>query len=516
MIMKRIITYLIPLSIVILSGCRSDIDKALSELDDVMAEREIYRQMFYDRTDALRTMYEKAEGDSLKWEYANDLFYEYIHFNLDSAYMCQVMMSNHNVTPQQTIRSSIAEVNILSQKHMYALASEAFNAIDREMAMSGDVKKDYLACALYLYKNMDQDTLNMYRESYLREDTVSVFGQKIHAQYLRDKGQTQRALDILLACDGTEDNYHDKTSTVYNIGMLYDMLGNKDKKILYLARSGIYDFLAPNRDYMSIYQLALELYDGGDLRRANRYIETNLMDVIEGGFDHRIINAGKAHTVIAEATQDAERDRTRIITAALVIVTVFLVIIGWMLYYSRKQSRRLKESHRLLSIANNKAKERNIKLREANLIKDNYVFRYMELSIKYLEKLEKMRHDIRQELKKKPLDEVMKELHSPSEIYAEYKNYYQVFDETFLGIFPEFRENVNALLREECRIPVPEEKVLSTELRILAVIRLGISESGKIASFLKCAPATIYTYRTKMRNAAMCSKDEFEDKVRHL
>ena len=140
----------------------------------------------------------------------------------------------------------------------------------------------------------------------------------------------------------------------------------------------------------------------------------------------------------------------------------------------------------------------------------------MELSIKYLEKLEKMRHDIRQELKNKPLDEVMKELRSPSEIYAEYKNYYQVFDETFLGIFPEFRENLNALLREECRIPVPEEKVLSTELRILAVIRLGISESGKIASFLKCAPATIYTYRTKMRNAAMCSKDEFEDKVRHL
>ena len=291
--MKRIITYLIPLSIVILSGCRSDIDKALSELDDVMAEREIYRQMFYDRTDALRTMYEKAEGDSLKWEYANDLFYEYMHFNLDSAYMCQVMMRNHNVTPQQTVRSSIAEVNILSQKHMYALASEAFNAIDREMAMSGDVKKDYLACALYLYKNMDQDTLNMYRESYLREDTVSVFGQKIHAQYLRDKGQVHKALDILLACDGTEDNYHDKTSTVYNIGMLYDMLGNRDKKILYLARSGIYDFLAPNRDYMSIYQLALELYDGGDLRRANRYIETNLMDVIEGGFDHRIINAGK-------------------------------------------------------------------------------------------------------------------------------------------------------------------------------------------------------------------------------
>ena len=514
--MKHIFTYLLPLTFMVLSACRTDIDMALDELDKAMADRDVHRQQFHERTDALKSMYDKVEGDSLKWEYANLMFQEYIHFSLDSAYMCQMMMKSHCVTPEQDVRSRIAEVSILTQKHMDALASETFKAIDTQVAMAGELKRAYLACALYLYKNTDLDTLNMYRESYIREDTVSVFGQKIHAQYLRDKGQVQRALDILLACDGTEDNYHDKSSTAYNIGMLYDILGDKEKKILYLARSGIYDFKAPNRDYLSIYQLALELYDVGDLRRANRYIETNLMDVIEGGFDHRIINSGKAHTVIAEATSEVERDRIRWVTAALVLVTIFMVMMGWMLYYSRKQSRRLKESHRLLSIANNEVKERNIKLKEANLIKDNYVFRYMDLSIKYLEKLEQYRHDIRQELKTKPVDVVMMELRNPSAIYAEYKKFYQIFDETFLGIFPDFREKVNELLREECRIAVPAEKILSTEQRILAVIRLGITESGKISSFLNCAAATIYTYRTKMRNAAICSKDEFEEKVRHL
>lgn len=242
----------------------------------------------------------------------------------------------------------------------------------------------------------------------------------------------------------------------------------------------------------------------------------NLMDVIAGGFNNRIINSGKAHAVIAEASVEAESSRMRWIIFAFVLISILLIVLVWLLVYSRKQSKRLKESHRLLSVANNKAKERNLKLREANLIKDNYVFRYMDLSIKYLEKLEKYKHDIRQELKKKPVDTVINDLRNPSDIYAEYKQFYQIFDETFLGIFPDFRENVNELLREECRIHVPEEKTLSTELRILAVIRLGITESGKIASFLNCAPATIYTYRTKMRNAAICSKEEFEDKVRHL
>jgi hypothetical protein len=323
-------------------------------------------------------------------------------------------------------------------------------------------------------------------------------------------------LEILIACDGTEDNYHDKTSTVYNIAMLYDLKGDRHNKIMYLTRSGIYDLLAPNRDYMSIYQLALELHQKGDLKRAERYIETNLMDVISGGFSHRIINSSKAHRVITDTTEMRQRNQNLSVCVALVVLSLLLVALGCLLYYSRKQNRRLKEARQQLTVANSQVKKQNAKLSEANLIKDNYVFKYMDLSLKYIEKMEQMRHDIRHDLKDKPLDAVVKSLRSPSDIYAEYKNYYQVFDETFLGIFPEFREKVNDLLREECRFPIAEGKSLSTELRILAVMRLGITESGKIATFLKCAPATIYTYRTKMRNAALCNKDEFENKVRHL
>ena len=516
MIMKRRLTYLILLSALLLSACSSEVERALDDLDAAMNAKDIYREEFLDRMSSVRVSYLEAETDSLKWEYASCLFDEFMHYSLDSAYVCLSQMKSHYMTVQQETRSRMAEVRILYQKHMNNLAFETFYAIDRRIAYSDELRKEYLACALSLYKNFDRDSLNFYREAYISEDTVSVFGQKIHAQYLRDKGQLQRALDILLACDGTEDNYHDRTSTIYNIGMIYEQLGDLDKKKIYLARSGVYDFLAPNRDYMSVYQLALVLYEEGDLKRANKYIECNLMDVIGGGFDHRMINSGKAHRVITEATAETERERTRLIYAALVLLTALLLAISFMLYYSRKQNRRLKEARQLLSSANSQVKKQNAILSEANLIKDNYVFRYMDLSIKYLEKLEQYRHDIRQELKVKPVDVVMKELRNPSEIYAEYKKFYQIFDETFLGIFPEFREKVNELLREDCRIAVPDEKVLTTEQRILAVIRLGITESGKIASFLNCAPPTIYTYRTKMRNAALCSKDEFEDKVRHL
>lgn len=489
---------------------------ALVRLDEAMENRDAYRQEFLHGVDSVRTLYAAAEGDSLKWAYANEMFGEYIHYSLDSAYVCLSMMKAHSTTPQDRVRTSLAEVNILNQRRMDELAVSLFNNIDKDAARSDELRKEYLTCAMYLYKNIDPQVMDEYRREYLAEDTVSVFGQKIHAQYLRDNGEIQRALDILLNCEGTEDNYHDRTSTAYNIAMLYDLLGDKENKKIYLARSGVYDFLAPNRDYMSIYQIALELYEMGDLDRANRYIEVNLMDVIGGGFDHRVINSSKAHRVITDAASSVEKEKRILILAAASILALLLFVISFVLHYSRKQNRRLKEARQQLTVANSQVKKQNAKLSEANLIKDNYVFKYMDLSLKYIEKMEQMRHDIRHDLKDNPMDVVVKNLRNPSEIYAEYKNYYQIFDETFLGIFPEFREKVNDLLREECRFPIAEGKSLSTELRILAVMRLGITESGKIATFLKCAPATIYTYRTKMRNAALCNKDEFENKVRHL
>jgi hypothetical protein len=117
-------------------------------------------------------------------------------------------------------------------------------------------------------------------------------------------------------------------------------------------------------------------------------------------------------------------------------------------------------------------------------------------------------------LKKDSSDALMKELRNPTIMYAEYENYFKVFDETFLSIYPDFIEKLNSLLREEERI-VCKHNSLPTEARIMAAIRLGVTQSGKIATFLKCSPATVYTYRTKLKNAAI-SKDGFEELVKSL
>lgn len=94
-----------------------------------------------------------------------------------------------------------------------------------------------------------------------------------------------------------------------------------------------------------------------------------------------------------------------------------------------------------------------------------------------------------------------------------YNEFYRIFDETFLGVFPDFVEDVNSLLREEARFSLSNKKELSTGLRILAVIRLGITDSGKIAQFLNCAPTSVYTHRSKIKKQALCPPEEFEKRL---
>ena len=150
------------------------------------------------------------------------------------------------------------------------------------------------------------------------------------------------------------------------------------------------------------------------------------------------------------------------------------------------------------------------------IIKENYVFRYMALSVNYLERQDEFRHSLLQTVKEDGLPAVRQRLSSPTESYQAFKEFYRIFDETILGIYPDFVRRVNSLLKEDCQIPEPKGKTLTTELRILAAIRIGITDSGRIATFLKCSPATVYTYRTKMRNWAAFTKEEFEERIKKI
>ena len=172
----------------------------------------------------------------------------------------------------------------------------------------------------------------------------------------------------------------------------------------------------------------------------------------------------------------------------------------------------LREKHDELLKKNDHIRDINYALVDSNRIKDRYVCHYIDLSVHYIKQIDAFRREVCRIAKTKGADEVVRRLTSSQVIAGEYQKFYQSFDSSFLDIFPNFIGQVNELLQPEFRFTPRSDSSLTTELRILAAIRLGITDSGHIASLLNCASATVYTYRTKLRNAAL-DRDNFEEQV---
>jgi hypothetical protein len=158
----------------------------------------------------------------------------------------------------------------------------------------------------------------------------------------------------------------------------------------------------------------------------------------------------------------------------------------------------------------------NEELAQTGKIKEVYIARYLDRCVSYMDQFEQYRHSLSKLAMASRIEELYKQIKSDEFIRKERKAFYTEFDKAFLEIFPHFIDNFNALLAEDERIYPKQGELLSTELRIFALIRLGVTDSNRIAHFLGYSLATVYNYRSRMRNRAVGNKDQFEQNVMKL
>ncbi len=518
--LKKFRLVLILLSL--LCSCTPDpVRQELRRLDEAIAQKDFFLQSFERRNDTLRALLSEA-SDSAKWKRAEALYQAYRHFSADSAGRYVTLMQHYAATPKEEFLTRLSEIQLLVWSHDEARALIQYEAIDTTGIESMGLMLPYLSRGIEVYANISRfprflsqqkdypDSLQDFRQQYISRDTVSLYGKKILAQQLRDEGRTREALDILLrSIELARGSRQDLLSLEYNTGILYGQMGDPVREKIHLARSAVEDFRAANRDFLSLYELSLALFHDGDIKRASRYIQIHFADVLAGDFQAKFIRSSQAQDVIVKASEKVERSRQIMLIISIVILSLLL---AWSVMLSRMYLRQ----SRILEQVNKTLEEKNHALAEVNKIKDGYVFTYMDLSVKHLDMSEEYRHSLLQTAKKQGTEALMKELRQPIE-FTSYKQFYQIFDQTFLGIFPNFVEDVNALLRKEARFDVSGSKrTMPTELRILAIIKLGLEDSPSIAAFLKCSLSTVYTYRAKMRNRAICPKEEFEERIKAL
>ena len=248
-------------------------------------------------------------------------------------------------------------------------------------------------------------------------------------------------------------------------------------------------------------------------------------DAAAGHSSLRLMEAGELYPVVNGVFIDTiERQRGRLSLGfwAMSCLTLLLLVTAWLIY---RQKRRTETAHKALSKANTRLndvnaqleqsntqlRQANMEIRENAMLKEEFIASYMEQCTAYISKIDQYQTTLRRIAATRRYDELGKALRTLPSAETEAKVFYDSFDETFLRLFPNFISDFNALLRPEEAIEPRHPGRLTPELRIFALIRLGITDSKDIARFLRYTPATVHTYRTRMRNRAKGSRDDLEN-----
>ena len=324
----------------------------------------------------------------------------------------------------------------------------------------------------------------------------------------------------------------------------YKMLGNEAEWTYWLAMSALADIRNGTTDQASMWELAQHMYTTGDYERANRYIDFAGACVRKFHTALRSYQVMPVLSVISKKYQTDMASTNRMLYVALMAASVFaLTVLCFAVYLVRQRKRlaaaqaglregnerltrlngEMQKAMRELDLSNRRLTATGERLNaavagldESNRVKEKYIGLFLRQCSSYIERMDHMRRDVLAMVKAKRYGELYDMVKKHGFRDKEQEELFEIFDSTFIRLFPTFVDEFNQLLRPECRIALADQSKLNTGVRIFALIRLGIDDSSKIAEFLHYSVNTIYNYRARIKNGAMVSRDEFEDMVRSI
>lgn len=562
--MKRcfclLISFLLFASLWAVEQHSSQTESWLLRLDSVIQQRQVFDAM---KSKRLSEMYKKKESlrsTSEILSFNTQMYDEYYVFDSDSAMNCVVQ--NLKIAQQTNNEPLIHEWRI---KQSFVLAATGLLKESLDVMESLDVSRlsnenkiAYYNQMVYLYGHFGQYTgTGELQDYYIGLERQ--YNDSLHAivtpsdpqylwfgvWYLIGKGQQdvlKERLQKTVSQSSLTTRYD--AMAAYALARVYKENGNEDMFVRCLAMSGIADIRASNKDVASLQELAEFLVDQGEIIRAYNYINVCLQISQEYRNRVRAVSISRVYDRILQAFLDRDMDqRARLkktnvaLISLLVLLAIAIVFIVSSLLRLRKSRYRLhevnkelkrrrseiasanqhlKEANESLIDVNEKMKKANEQLRESNLVKEEYVGYVFAICSNYISKLEEFRKDINRKAKAKMLKEILSMTDKETVVQDELKEFYQNFDAIFLRLYPTFVEDFNALLNPEERIVPRKGELLNTDLRIYALVRLGINDSVKISEFLHCSPQTIYNNRLKVRNKSKLSKTEFTEALRKI
>jgi len=494
--------------ILLMTACTHP-DASLRHLDELLDSHPNVVAHYQAQLDSMRMSFQSEDmTDGVRFESCGQLFDMYRGFDLDSQYV--YAQKRREIASRLGYRQYIqlAQMNraeVLMRSGMYHEALLALDSVSASSMESG-YKPYYFHLRRTLYGLMDDFAItdqeknryhqltHDYRDSIIRVEAEGSFIRElVRADALYADSMYDAALTLLETCESSiviED--HNAGLMAITKAQIYRALGNQEEEKRYLIIAACADLQGAIREYIALRELALLLYHEGDIEHAYRYMTCAIEDANAGDMRSRSLEISTIYPIIAKAYQRQETIRTRMLYGLIVSITLLAGMLSLFLIYIARKREQLRHSNRIRTV---------------------YIGHYMEMTSTLIERFDNWRKTLNAQAKAGDIKKLTAELASQHFTQEQLTVFYRDFDEALLAIFPDFIEEVRALLADGTEFSIKPGERLNTDLRVLGCIRLGINDSKQISSFLRYSLSTIYNSRTRMRNLAKGNRDEFEKKV---
>ena len=510
--------------------------RLLNELDGYVDAREVYVARKLDQMDALRKLCRSTEDPARRFDLAMTMADEYFAFSFDStqAYLkhCQDL-AQRLADPERYDRATIQLGHLYAKAGNYMEANGILYGQIDTSSLSEELLTEYLY-DLYdfsmdlagnsgMVERLSIPTASSFRGRLLeRLPKDSNKWRTLLRDQLTEEGRLESADSVAhLQLAGTNMEEHAYAIYAFHLSDIAERDGRPDDRMAWLVRSAECDLINAVRDYASLTMVAQNIISS-DVDRSFRYLRVAQEDALAYNAKLRPWQISRFLMEVEDAysARQARQNKASVLsTILLAILVAALSVITWFLVSrSRKLSRtrvQLENSIASLATANEELNHLNRQISKADKVKEAYIVTFLQGLSEQVALIRSQDNRFRNLLKQGKSDQLFRELVVSERSEKALEEFYRKFDETFLALYPDFVEQFNALLQPQARINPPQGR-LTTELRIFALIRLGVDDSKKIASMLDYSVSTIYNYKVAVKNAALGDRDKFEEAVKMI
>ncbi len=538
---RKLVTWALMLGLSTILSAKEPTRQLLRELDAALANAATYEGYFQQRTDVLRQMLAGKNTPEQEYEIRKKLASEFTAYSLDSTV---VQLGRNRALARQLGDAYRQAETDFALAREYALAGYHSDALDilsgyRLEAIPPGLEYAFFEVSNYLYGELAAYSSNnaqywqkkdMYRVSmlpFLEEGTYEWYDlQRVQAESDRDQ---EKALEYALkALEVTEPNSRTYARAAFFVSVYQQ---DPDDEIAWLARSAIADVLCANKDYASLNTLAERLYRQGDIDRAFKYAADHGMpDALFFGGKLRPWQIAQFFPSLEQAYAAKNARHTRQMWMLIGLAGLLLLALAGLLFYLSRRQRvlvrtrkaleeekaRVDRRNQTLQDVNEQLQALNNELQESSKVRQEYIALYLQNLSENISTSRQYKNHVLKYIRRGNDKYLIEEIEALPPIEDDIREFYQMFDRTFINLYPDFVDEFNALLADGEAIVPKGDDILTPELRVFALIKLGITESSKIAALLHYSANTVYNYRAKIKNKARGDRELFEDAVQAI